>query len=118
MFESISKDLFEFLTTLPVFTAVMKRDGENYLYPMVAPLSTPFPFTTYVLGERSPETKDKSQVVVTLAFWYDVESFDACASFTDTMSDVIDDKYILLSSYIEYNEESNTFSGVANFNVI
>ncbi|WP_202703153.1 hypothetical protein [Flavobacterium sp. UGB4466] len=118
MFESISKEIFEFFTTLPAFTNVMQRADINYIYPIVAPLNTSFPFTTYVLGERSPETKDKSQIVATIAFWYDVENYDACASFTDTMSDTVDDKYIFLSSSIEYNEESNTFSGVINFNVI
>lgn len=118
MFEAISKEIFDFFTTLPAFVAVMKRDNVDYIFPMVAPISTSFPFTTYVLGERSPETKDKSQIVATIAFWYNIENYDDCAGFTDAMSDVVDDKYIFLTSSIEYNEDSNTFSGVINFNIV
>ncbi|WP_295093778.1 hypothetical protein [uncultured Flavobacterium sp.] len=118
MFKTISEEIFSFLTSLPEFNAVMKRNGKDYLWPMVAPIDTDLPLTTYVLGERTPETKDKSQIVATLAFWYGIESYDSCCEFTDVIANAIDKDYILVSSSIEYNPESNTFSGIINYKLI
>lgn len=118
MFKDISEEINSFLLSLPEFAAVMERNGKSFLWPIVAPIDTSFPFTTYVLGDKTPETKDKSQIIVTLAFWYDIESYDACCDFTDKISDKIEEEYVFQSSSIEYNPESNTFSGIINFNVI
>lgn len=118
MFKSISVELRNYLGSLPEFTDVMKRDGKLFLFPIVADISNALPLSTYVLGERLPDTKDSSQIPVTLNFWFPIESYDLCCEFTDTMTQLIDDKYILQSSSIEYNEESATFSGTLIFNLI
>lgn len=118
MFEEISIEVNEYLSSLSEFKSVMERNGKVFLFPIVASFGTEFPFSTYVLGERIPETKDKSQIVVTLDFWFNVEQYDACCRFTDTISDLIEDRYILLSSSIEFNAEATTFTGVINFNII
>jgi hypothetical protein len=118
MFKTISEEIYSFLVSLPEFTALMQRNNKSFLWPIVAPLDTEFPFTTYVLGERTPETKDKSQIIATLAFWFDIESYDVCCEFTDSICDIIDEKYILVASSIEYNPESNTFSGIINYKLI
>jgi hypothetical protein len=62
-----------------------------------------------------PETKDKSQVLITLNFWFDIESYDQCCEF-DAIANKIDNDFIL--NCIEYNEESECFSGIINFNLI
>ncbi len=118
MFKTVSEEIYSFLTSLPEFTSVMNRDGKNYLWPMVAPIETELPLATYVLGDRTPETKDKSQIVATLAFWFGIESYDDCCEFTDSISNAVDENYILVSSSIEYNPESNTFSGIINCKLI
>jgi len=118
MFKSISVELRDYLGSLPEFTAVMKRGEKLFLFPIVADISNALPLSTYVLGERLPDTKDKSILPVTLSFWFPVESYDQCCEFTDTITELIDAKYNLLSSSIEYNEESATFSGIIIFNLI
>lgn len=118
MFEEISIQVNNYLSTLPEFTAVMKRNNKVFLFPIVASQGTEFPFSTYVLGERTPETKDKSQLDVTLEFWFSVEQYDNCCSFTDSIADAIDQKYVLKSSQIEFNPETITFTGVIVFNVV
>jgi hypothetical protein len=122
MFKSISEELVQWLSGLTEFTSVMQRnvDGNDklFLFPIVARIENPLPLTTYVMSERVPETKDKAQVIVTLRFWFGVESYDACCDFTDVMSDIIDDAYMFESSMIDYNEESETFFGEVNFNLV
>lgn len=122
MFKQLSIETRDFLKELPDFTNVMQRpvDGVDklFLFPIVAGIENTLPLTTYVLGERMPETKDNGQLVITLNFWFDVESYDECCDFTDKIADAIDDSYLLQSSSIEYNEESGTFSGIINFIII
>jgi hypothetical protein len=122
MFKQLSIETRDFLKELPDFTNVMQRpvDGVDklFLFPIVAGIENKLPLTTYVLGERMPETKDNGQLVITLNFWFDVESYDECCDFTDKIADAIDDSYLLQSSSIEYNEESGTFSGIINFIII
>lgn len=122
MFKEISVSVREFLSSLPEFTNVMQRDvaGVNklFLFPVVASIENELPLATYVLGERLPDTKDKSQILVTLNFWFDQESYDQCCDFTDAITDIIDDRFLLQSASVEYNEESATFSGIINFSII
>ncbi|WP_281225367.1 hypothetical protein [Flavobacterium aquiphilum] len=122
MFKETSLSVVDYLKNLPEFTAVMQRivDGNEklFLFPLVASIENTLPLTTYVLSERTPLTKDVSQVIVTLNFWFGMESYDACCEFTDTLTDLIDDKFLLQSSSIEYNEETATFSGIINFSII
>lgn len=122
MFKEVSVKTVDYLKNLPEFTSVMKRTVEGneklFLFPIVASIENSLPLTTYVLSERTPLTKDESQIIVTLNFWFDIESYDACCEFTDTIANLIDDQFILISAEIEYNDESATFSGVINFNLI
>lgn len=118
MFKTLSVELRNYLASLPEFKAIMERDGKLFLFPIVADISNALPLSTYVLGERLPDTKDSSQIPVTLSFYFTIESYDLCCEFTDTMTQLIDDKYILQSSSIEYNDESGTFSGTLIFNII
>lgn len=122
MFSSLSVEIYSFFSTIPEFNAVMKRtvDGEEkiFLFPIVALEGNSLPLTTYVLGERTPETKDRSQIEILIMFWFDQNSYDTCCSFADTMINKIDEKYNLLSSSIEYNEESFTYSAIVNFNLL
>lgn len=118
MFKTISEEIRTYLASLPEFTAVMERDGKLFLFPIVASIENGFPLSTYVLSERLPQTKDKSQIEITLDFWFNIESYDQCCEFTDTICDLIDEKFIMNSSSIEYNEESKTFSGIINFSII
>lgn len=118
MFKEISVEVRNYLASLPEFTSVMERDSKLFLFPIVASIDNQLPLSTYVLGERLPETKDKSQITVTLNFWFNIESYDQCCEFTDAIANKIDDDYILQSSSIEYNEESGTFSGIINFSII
>jgi len=118
MFKERSIAVRNYLASLSEFTYVMQRDGKLFLFPIVASIENTLPLSTYVLSERTPETKDKSQVTITLNFWFSIEKYDDCCDFTDTICELIDEKYLLQSSSIEYNEESETFSGIINFNII
>ncbi|WP_369616915.1 hypothetical protein [Flavobacterium sp. CFS9] len=97
----------------------MKRneDGKEktFLFPIVALEGNSLPISTYYLGERTPETKDRTQVDIVVIFWFDQNSYDACCAFTDAMVDQIDNKYNFISASIDYNEESFTYSGMVNF---
>jgi hypothetical protein len=122
MFKQLSIQTRDYLKNLPDFTAVMQRNvagvDKLFLFPIIAGIENTLPLTTYVLGERLPETKDQGQLVITLNFWFNIESYDACCDFTDKIADAIDSDFLLQSSSIEYNEESGTFSGVINFIII
>jgi len=122
MFKDISVELVNWLSGLTEFTSVMQRnvDGNDklFLFPIVARIENEFPFTTYVLSERIPETKDKAQITVTLRFWFGMEQYDVCCEFTDTMSELIDQNYLFDSSSIDYNAEYETFYGEVNFNLV
>lgn len=118
MFKEISVEVRNYLAALPEFTAVMLRANKLFLFPIVASIDNPLPLATYVLGDRLPETKDKSQLTITLNFWFSVEKYDQCCEFTDAIANKIDNDYLLQSSSIEYNEESETFSGIINFSII
>ncbi|MHC0441612.1 hypothetical protein [Flavobacterium sp. 3-210] len=122
MFESISKELYSFFSGLPDFNAVMKRNEggteKTFLFPIVALEGNTLPLSTYILGDRNPETKDRSQVDIIVIFWFDQNSYDACCAFTDAMVQHIDARYNLLSASIDYNEESFTYSGMVNFNLL
>lgn len=118
MFKAISEELRTYLGGLMEFMSVMQRDDKLFLFPIVASIENTLPLSTYVLSERTPYTKDRSQINITLNFWFNIESYDQCCDFTDTMSELIDAKYLFQSSAIEYNEESETFSGIINFSII
>lgn len=122
MFKSISEELVVWLSSQTAFTDVMKRtvDGIDklFVFPIVARIENTLPLTTYVLSERVPETKDKGQILITIRFWFGVEKYDACCEFTDTMTDLIDEAFMLDNALIDYNEESETFYGEINFNLI
>lgn len=118
MFKEISLEVRNYLAALTEFTDVMLRGNKLFLFPIVASIENQLPLATYVLGDRLPETKDKSQITVTLNFWFNIESYDQCCEFTDAIANKIDEDYILQSSSIEYNEESETFSGIINFSII
>lgn len=121
MFKEISITVYDYLKSLPQFTAIMQRvvDGNDklFLFPIVASLENTLPLTTYVLSEKTPLTKDVSQIIITLNFWFDIESYDQCCEFTDTISELIDEKYLFQTASIEYNDESGTFSGTINFSI-
>lgn len=118
MFSSLSKEIWSFFSGLPEFNAVMQRDSKTFLFPIVAMEGNTLPLTTYYLDERTPETKDRSQINITVIFWFDQNSYDACCEFVDAMTDKIDEKYNLLSSKIDYNEESATYSASVIFNLL
>jgi hypothetical protein len=118
MFSSLSKEIYNFFSSLPEFNAVMQRDGETFLFPIVALEGNSLPLTTYYLDERTPETKDRSQLEISIIFWFNQSSYDACCSFVDVMIEKIDGEYNFLSSRIEYNEESFTYSGIVTFNLL
>lgn len=122
MFEKVSTELYSFFSGLPDFNAVMKRNEggieKTFLFPIVALEGNSLPLSTYYLGERTPDTKDRSQVDIVVIFWFDQNSYDACCAFTDSMAEQIDKKYNLLSASIDYNEESFTYSGMVNFNLL
>lgn len=118
MFSSLSKEIYSFFSSLPEFISVMQRDGETFLFPIVALEGNTLPLTTYYLDERTPETKDRSQIEISVMFWFNQGSYDMCCSFTDAMVDKVDEKYNFLSSKIEYNEESFTYSGIVTFNLL
>jgi hypothetical protein len=67
------------------------------LFPDIASIDNALPISTYILGERVPETKDQSQVLITLNFWFDIES-DQCCEFTDAIANKIDNDFILQSA--------------------
>lgn len=122
MFNSVSKQIYAFFSEMPEFQAVMQREVEGelktFLFPIVASETNSLPLATYVLDERTPETKDRSQLNISIAFWFDKDSYDDCCIFTDAMVLKVDDEFNLISSSIEYNEESYTYSGLINFNLL
>lgn len=118
MFKQVSEELVTWLSSQTEFTDVMLRSGKLYLFPIVARIENTLPLATYVLGERVSETKDKAQILVTVRFWFGVEKYDQCCEFTDAMTNLIDEAFMLESSSIEYNEESETFYGEVNFNLV
>ncbi|SHG27682.1 hypothetical protein [Flavobacterium johnsoniae] len=122
MFKSVSDELFGFFSGLSDFNAVMKRevDGNDktFLFPIVALEGNTLPLTTYYLGERTPDTKDRSQLNLVVIFWFDQSSYDACCAFADVMVNKIDEKYNFLSASIDYNEESFTYSAMVSFNLL
>ena len=122
MFSSVSQEIFSFFSGISEFNAVMKR-AENsvdktFLFPVVAMEGNSLPLTTYVLGERTPETKDRSQLDIVVIFWFDQNSYDQCCEFADIMIEKIDEKYNFISSSVDYNEESYTYSAMVNFNLM
>lgn len=118
MFSSLSKEIWSFFSGLSEFNAVMQRNGKTFLFPIVALEGNTLPLTTYHLGEKTPETKDRSQIPITVIYWFDQNSYDACCEFVDAMAEKVDQKYNLLSSKIDYNEESFTYSGSVIFNLL
>jgi len=122
MFKSISTEIYSFFSELSEFNAVMQRtvggESKTFLFPIVASEGTTFPLTTYVLGERTPETKDRSLLDIYVAFWFDKNAYDACCEFTDAMHNKIAEKYNILSASVEYNEDSFTYSGLIVFNLL
>lgn len=122
MFNSVSIEIYNFFSGLPEFQAVMQRmvDGapKTFLFPIVASEENGLPLTTYLLGERTPDTKDRSLLDISVSFWFDKNSYDACCAFTDAMTEKVDETYNLISSSIEYNDESLTYSGIINFNLL
>lgn len=123
MFKQLSLDLVTFFSSLPAFTAVMQRNvgGENklFLFPMVASEENSLPLTTYALGEKLPGTKDLNDIAFAVSFWFSIEQYDECCEFTDIIEELIEDSnYFVVSSKIDFNDESKTYSGTININLI
>jgi hypothetical protein len=122
MFSSISKEIYSFFSSMPEFTSVMKRmDGAKekiFLFPIVAMEGNSLPLTTYYLDDRTYETKDRTQLQISVMFWFDQNSYDSCCEFADIMIEKIDGIYDFVSSKIEYNEESFTYSAIVNFKLL
>lgn len=122
MFSSVSKEIYSFFSSMPEFTSVMKRvDGAKekiFLFPIVAMEGNSLPLTTYYLDDRTYETKDRTQLQISVMFWFDQNSYDICCEFADIMIEKIDGLYDFVSSRIEYNEESFTYSAIVNFKIL
>lgn len=118
MFTQLSQEIYEFFSANTAFKAVMEHDGKVNIFPIVASEKNKLPLTTYVLGDREPETKDRTQIPITVMFWFDENSYTKCCQFTDAMVDLVTSKYNFLSAAIEYNEESLTYSGSIVFNLL
>lgn len=121
MFTGTSQQVYSFFSNMPEFNAVMKRtvDGEavTLLFPIVALEGNNLPLTTFVVGEQTPETKDRYQLDVTVIFWFDQNSYDQCCAFTDAMNDKIKAKHNFIYSSIDYDEAIGTYSGTVTFSL-
>jgi len=122
MFKSISQELFSFFSGIPEFLNVMQREVDGspkiFLFPVVALEGNTLPLTTYILGERTPDTKDKSQLDINVIFWFDQTSYDQCCDFADMMVEKINEKYDFISASVDYNEESYSYSAIVNFKLM
>lgn len=122
MFNSVSQEIYSFFSNIDEFNAVMTRSeggvDKTFLFPIVAMEGNSLPLTTYVLGDRTPETKDRSQLDIAVIFWFDQNSYDQCCEFADIMIEKIDEKYNFISSRVDYNEGSYTYSAMVNFNLM
>lgn len=115
MFKSISEEVYNYLNTITAFTDVMVRNGKVFLFPIVASEGTDYPFSTYILSERLPDTKDRSLITITLMLWFSAESYKECCELTDAICEAIDVDHILTSAQVDYNEQYNTYAGMINF---
>jgi hypothetical protein len=118
MFTQLSQEVYDFFSASTEFKAVMEHDGKVNIFPIVASEKNKLPLTTYVLGDREPETKDRAQIPITVMFWFDENAYTKCCQFTDQMVDLVQSKYNFLLSSIEYNEESLTYYGTIVFNLL
>ena len=118
MFEQASIDLVHYLESSTDFTSVMEHDGQINLFPIIALEDTVLPLATYMVGEVSPMTKEVQNLSITLMLWFSTEKYLECCQLTDKMIDYISERYQFTASSIEFNEESFTYSGVINFNLI
>jgi hypothetical protein len=118
MFTQLSQEVYDFFSASTEFKTVMEHDGKVNIFPIVASEKNKLPLTTYVLGDREPETKDRAQIPITVMFWFDENAYTKCCQFTDEMVGLVESKYNFLSAAIEYNEESLTYSGTIVFNLL
>lgn len=110
----VSEGIASFLNAQSEFTAIM---GDR-VFPMMALESTPFPFTTYKINEKTPLTKDGSQTNVSLFFWFGPNKYKETIVFTDAMEAIIKEKsnYEWVSSSPDFTEENFSYVGVINLN--
>ncbi|KQS45914.1 hypothetical protein ASG38_14995 [Flavobacterium sp. Leaf359] len=102
-------ELFEYLTSLPEFTAVMG----TRLFPLVSDSDTPFPFAIY--GVRAfPGSKDSDSYEITLSAYFGPNAYDECAGFCDMLRPLLEDKYGWTDSSVDVAEEDYSFIGTIN----
>lgn len=101
------QELFDYLTNRTEFSSVM---GDK-LFPIVALEGNDFPLSTYRIT-LEPFSKDADKASFTLAFCFN--KWIDCVDFTDAMVPVLGEKYDVLSSTVDWNEEFRVYIGIIN----
>jgi hypothetical protein len=104
-----------FLVNNPYFVAII---GADKVFPLVAPAGTVEPFTTYVINQKRPQTKESSVFEVTLLFWF--KTYNAACEFHDGIKPFIEEhrKFMYQDSTVEYLEDYLSFYSLINFQII
>ena len=108
-----SELLNSFFTTNTTFTTEM---GVKF-FPLVANEGTSFPFTTYRIEVKEGESKDADKVTVTLAMYYDSASYTECVTFSDTVEDLIKNRFDWVSTTVDFFDVDQSFVSLINFEI-
>lgn len=103
-----------FFTTNTTFTNEMA----TRIFPLVANEGTPYPFATYRLEVVEGESKDADKTVVSLAMYYNASSYSECVTFSDSIENLIKNKFDWISSTVDFIEVDQSFVAIINFIII
>lgn len=106
--------LDQFFTTNTTFTNEM---GLKF-FPLVANEGTDFPFATYRIEVVEGESKDADKTTATIALYYDANSYTECVTFSDTVENLIKNKFDWISSTVDFFEADQSFVALINFEII
>lgn len=103
--KEISKQLYEFLQTIPELTAQVG----NRIYPIIAKENVQFPFVTYTLGEVPYVSKDAREFPINVSVYFQGDKVTTAMDLADILKEKFDDSnFQFNSSEINSDYETGT----------
>jgi hypothetical protein len=113
--KEVSVFLYQYFTTLSVFTDVM----DLRFYPVIANQETPKPLAIYNVTQQMGITKDCDKFTVTVSGYFDPNDYDEAADFSDVITEIVksDSKFNWIDSEISFIQEDLSFAANISFEI-
>jgi hypothetical protein len=111
--KDVSDKVYNYFTGITSFSSELGTK----LYPLVAKEKEEYPFAVYRIITSEGETKDADKATVTLSMFYDTNQYTECVTFSDTVENLVKNRFNWISTDVDFIEEDQSFVANINFEI-